>query len=127
MITYVASLFAKPGHELEVTKFYQDLEPLMREAPGFRGRKIFRARPGTMEAEVRRVTPPEQLKGHAHEGGPEGVHFIMVEQWDSVARPGGFFDGRGAGAQQGSLPAPAAPALPRVLRGRDAGGVTARR
>jgi len=85
MITYVASLYAKPGHELEVTKFYQDLEPLMRAAPGFRGRRILRARPGTMEAEVRRVTPPEELKGHAHESGPEGVHFVMVEHWDSVA------------------------------------------
>ena len=85
MITYVASLFAKPGHELAVTKFYQDLEPLMREAPGYRGRKILRARPGTMEAEVRRVTPPEELKGHAHEEGPAGVQFVMVEQWDSVA------------------------------------------
>jgi quinol monooxygenase YgiN len=85
MITYVASLFAKPGHELAVTKFYQDLEPQMREARGFRGRRILRARPGTMEAEVRRVTPPEELKGHAHEDGPQGVHLLMVEQWDSVA------------------------------------------
>lgn len=84
MINYVASLFAKPGHELAVTRFYQDLEPLMREARGFRGRKILRARPGTMEAEVRRVTPPEELKGHAHDR-PEGVHLLMVEQWDSVA------------------------------------------
>jgi quinol monooxygenase YgiN len=84
MVTYVASLFAKPGHELAVTTFYQELESLMREAKGFRGRRIFRARPGTMEAEVRRVTPPEELKGHGHEG-PEGVHFLMVEQWDSVA------------------------------------------
>ena len=85
MITYVASLFAKPGHELAVSKFYQDLGPLMREARGFRGRKILRARPGTMEAEVRRVTPPDELKGHAHEDGPEGVHLLMVEQWDTVA------------------------------------------
>ena len=98
----------------------------MREAPGFRGRRIFRARPGTMEAEVRRVTPPEQLKGHAHEGGPEGVHFIMVEQWDSVAERVAFSMGVARGPQQGSLSPPAAPALPRVLRGRDAGGVTAR-
>jgi quinol monooxygenase YgiN len=93
MVTYIASLFAKPGHELEVTRFYQDLEPLMRAAPGFRGRKIFRARPGTMEAEVRRVTPPEDLKGRGHEGGPEGVHFIMVEQWDSVAERVAFSRG----------------------------------
>ncbi|MEO8225594.1 MAG: hypothetical protein ABI661_12390 [Gammaproteobacteria bacterium] len=97
MITYVVSVFAKPGHELAVTKFYQDLEPLMREATGFKGRKILRARPGTMEAEVRRVTPPEQLKGHAHEGdahdGPAGVHFVLVEQWDSVADRVAFSQG----------------------------------
>jgi len=86
MITYVVSMLAKPGHELAVTKFCQDLEPVMREAPGFRGRRILRARPGTLEAEVRRVTPPEELKGgHAHAEGPAGVHFVMVEQWDSVA------------------------------------------
>jgi quinol monooxygenase YgiN len=87
MITYVASLFAKPGHELEVTKFYQDLEPLMREAPG-----------------VRRVTPPEQLKGHAHEGGPEGVHFIMVEQWDSVADRVAFSMGVARGRNKDLFP-----------------------
>ncbi|MSR08934.1 MAG: hypothetical protein EXR82_05295 [Gammaproteobacteria bacterium] len=85
MITYVAILLAKPGHELAVTQFYQDLEPLMKAAPGYRGRKILRARPGVMEAEVRRVTPPEELKGHGHEDGPAGVQFVMVEQWDSVA------------------------------------------
>jgi quinol monooxygenase YgiN len=84
MITYVATLLAKPGHELAVTKFYQELEPAMREAKGYRGRRILRARPGTMEAEVRRVVPPEQLKGHEHPG-PEGVQFVMVEQWDTVA------------------------------------------
>ncbi len=85
MITYVAILLAKPGHELAVTQFYQDLEPLMQAAPGYRGRKMLRARPGAMEAEVRRVTPPEELKGHGHEDGPAGVQFVMVEQWDSVA------------------------------------------
>ena len=102
MITYVASLYAKPGHELEVTKFYQDLESLMREAPGFRGRKIFRARPGTMEAEVRRVTPPEELTGHAHD--PEGVHFIMVEQWDSVAERVAFSMGVARGRNKDLFP-----------------------
>ena len=104
MVTYVASLYAKPGHELEVTKFYQDLEPLMKAAPGFRGRKILRARPGTMEAEVRRVTPPDQLKGHAHEGGPAGVHFIMVEQWDSVADRVAFSRGASAARNKELFP-----------------------
>ena len=85
MITYVATVYAKPGHELAVTTFYQDLEPLLRVAKGYRDRTMLRARPGTMEAEVRRVTPPEELKGHAHEEGPAGVQFVIVEHWDSVA------------------------------------------
>ncbi len=84
MVTYIASLLVRPGRELAVTRFYQDLAPLLQDAKGFRGRQLLRARPGTMEAEVRRVTPPEELAGHAHEG-PEGVSFIIIEQWDSVA------------------------------------------
>jgi hypothetical protein len=104
MVTYVACIYAKPGHELEVTKFYQDLEPLLKAARGYHGRRILRARPGTMEAEVRRVTPPEQLKGHGHEGGPEGVHFIMVEQWDSVADRVAFSRGASAGRSKDLFP-----------------------
>jgi hypothetical protein len=103
MVTYVATLLAKPGHELAVTKFYQDLEPLMREAKGFRGRKILRARPGTMEAEVRRVTPPEQLKGHAHEGA-QGVQFVMIEEWDSVADRVAFSRGASAARNKELFP-----------------------
>lgn len=99
MVTYIATVYAKPGHELEVTKFYQDLEPLLKAAKGYRGRQILRARPGTMEAEVRRVTPPEQLSAHRHESGPAGVHFILVEQWDSVADRVAF--SRGASAARG--------------------------
>lgn len=85
MVTYIASLLAKPGRELAVTQFYLDQEPLLKAAPGYRGRQIFRARPGTLEAEVRRVTPPEELAGHAHEEGTAGVSIIIIEQWDSVA------------------------------------------
>jgi len=112
MVTYVVSVFTKPGHELAVTKYYQDLEAMLREAPGFLGRQILRARPGTMEAELRRVTPPGQLKSHAHEGhaheghghaghahdgpahdGPAGVHMLIVEQWASVAQRVAFSRG----------------------------------
>lgn len=86
MITYVATVFAKPGRELAVTQFYQDLEPFLKSAPGYRGRQMLRARPGTMEAEVRRVMSPEELTGHGQEDhDPLGVHFVIVEQWDSVA------------------------------------------
>lgn len=86
MVTYIATLLAKPGHELDVTSFYQELEPLMREAKGFHGRNIYRARPGTVEAEVRRVTPAAELAAHPHgDEGPQGVQFVIIEKWDSVA------------------------------------------
>jgi len=93
MLTYIATVLAKPGHELEVTRFYQDLEPLLNEAKGYRGRTILRARPGTMEAEVRRVTPPAELAAHAREEGPAGVHFVIIEKWDSVAHRVAFSRG----------------------------------
>ena len=86
MVIYVATLYAKPGHELEVTRWYQDQEPSLREAKGYRGRQMLRARPGTFEAEVRRVMSPEQLAAAPHEEhAPEGVHFVLIEQWDTVA------------------------------------------
>jgi len=83
MVTFITCVLAKPGHELAVTQFYQDLEQGLKAAPGYRGRRILRARPGTVEAELRRVVPPDQLKGHEHDG-PAGVHFVIIEDWDSV-------------------------------------------
>ena len=98
MVTFITCVLAKPGHELAVSRFYQDLEPLLKEAPGYRDRRILRARPGTMEAELRRVVPPEQLRAHSHDG-PAGVHFVIVEQWDSVAERVAY--SRGASATRG--------------------------
>ncbi|MEZ5565160.1 MAG: hypothetical protein R3F24_06410 [Gammaproteobacteria bacterium] len=100
MVNYIATIYAKPGQELAVTKFYQDMEPMLAAAQGYKGRQLLRARPGTLEAEVRRVTPPEQLKAHAHEkAGPEGVHFVLIEQWDTVADRVAF--ARGVSATRG--------------------------
>ena len=82
MVTYIATVLAKPGHEQEVTRFYQELEPLMRAARGYRGRRILRAKNGTMAAAVRKHVPANELQGHEHE--PKGTQFIMVEQWDTV-------------------------------------------
>lgn len=105
MVTYIATIYAKPGHELEVTKFYQDQEPQLREAKGFHGRQILRARPGTMEAEVRRVMPPEQLAaGHHEPSGPAGVHFVIVEKWDSVGERIAFSMGPGKGRTKELIP-----------------------
>jgi quinol monooxygenase YgiN len=103
MVTYVATVWAKPGHEQEVTRFYQDLEPLMREAKGFRGRQILRARPGTMAAAVRKVVPAEEAARHA-EPEPKGTHFVMVEQWDSVDDRVSFSRGASAGRSKQLFP-----------------------
>lgn len=85
MVTYVVTVMAKKGHEQEVTKFYQDQEPLLRQAKGYHGRQLLRARPGTMEAEIRRVIPADELKGAPREEHEGGVHFVMIEKWDSVS------------------------------------------
>ena len=85
MVTYIATVWAKPGQENDVTRFYQDLEPLMREASGFGGRRILRARAGTFAQAVRRTMPAgAPASGHAESPGPAGTHFVIIEQWDSV-------------------------------------------
>ena len=85
MENYVVQVVAKPGHEKEVTQFYQDLEPLLREAKGFRGRKMFRGQTGAMAAAVKKLYTEEELAKHAeppHEH--PGTQFVIIEEWDSV-------------------------------------------
>jgi len=82
MVIYVATVWAKPGSEEAVSTFYRDLEPLMRAAPGFRSRKILRARAGSMAAAVRRLRTATEPDHGDH--GPKGTHFVMVEEWDSI-------------------------------------------
>lgn len=103
MVTYIATVWARPGHEQEVTKFYQELEPLMREASGYRGRRILRARPGTMATAIRKVVSAEELARHP-EPEPKGTHFIMVEQWDSVEERIAFSRGASAGRAKALFP-----------------------
>ena len=105
MVTYIATVWAKPGHESEVTRFYQDLEPLMREAKGYRGRKILRARTGTFADAVRQSMPAgAPAGGHAEPPGPAGTHFVMVEQWDSVEERIAFSRGAAAAAASSFFP-----------------------
>ena len=85
MQNYIVQVVAKPGHEEGVTKFYQDLEPLLREAQGFRGRQMFRGQTGTMAAAVRARYTEEELAKHAeppHEH--PGTQFVIIETWDSI-------------------------------------------
>ena len=84
MEVYIATVFAKHGHEDDVMTFYQDLEPAYAEAKGFHGRQILRARPGTMLEAVKKVVTEEELARHPEPPGPAGVHFVIIEQWDSV-------------------------------------------
>ena len=83
MVTYIATVFAKRGHEADVAKFYQDLEPIMSEAKGFRGRQILQAEDGTMVATVRKHYTEEELSAHPEAPGIDGVHFIIFEHWDN--------------------------------------------
>ena len=97
MVTYVATVYAKNGHEDQVAAFYQELAPLSAQAEGFRGRQILRARPGTMVEAVLRIMTPQELAAHKeppHEE-PQGVHFIIIETWDSVDERIAFSRGLG--------------------------------
>jgi hypothetical protein len=86
MVTYVATVFARNGHEDQVAAFYQGLASLSAQARGFRGRQILKALPGTMMEAVMRIMTPDELAGHTeppHEP-PPGVQIIVIETWDSV-------------------------------------------
>lgn len=84
MQTYIATLWAKHGTEEEVTRFYQEMDEQMRAAPGFRGRQIFRAHPGRMLEIVKKYISEEELAASSERAHPEGVHFVMIEQWDDA-------------------------------------------
>jgi quinol monooxygenase YgiN len=103
MITYIATIWAKPGHENDVTRFYQELEPLMRAAKGYRGRRILRSRNGTMATAMKQVVSAEEMARHA-EHEPKGTHFVMVEEWDSVADRIAFSRGASAGRAKDLFP-----------------------
>ena len=85
MENYIVQVTAKSGHEQAVTQFYADLGSLLKEAKGFRGRKMYRGQTGTMAAAVRSRLSEEELAKHPeppHEH--PGTQFVIVEQWDSV-------------------------------------------
>lgn len=84
MQTYIATLMAKHGAEDDVTRFYQDMDEQMRAAPGFISRKIFRAEPGKMFEIVKNYVSEEELAAASERPHPEGVHFVMLEQWESA-------------------------------------------
>lgn len=83
MVIYIVTVRAKTGHEAEVGRFYQDLEPQLRAARGYQGRQILRARAGTMAAAVRQSLSAEEL-ARMPEKPPAGTQFILIERWDSI-------------------------------------------
>jgi hypothetical protein len=85
MENFVITFSAKPGKADAVSQFYLEMQPVYEKAKGFRGRQIFRARPGTMAGELRKVMTPEQMAQHPHPGDDGSVHFIIIEKWDSIA------------------------------------------
>jgi quinol monooxygenase YgiN len=84
MQIYIATLFAKHGAEDDVMRFYQDMEEQLRAAKGFRNRRIFRAQPGRMFEIVKQFVSAEELAAANERPHPEGVHFVMLEEWDSA-------------------------------------------
>lgn len=105
METYIVTIFVKSGHEDEVIDFYQSLEPDMRKAPGFRSRKIYQAKTGTMAEWVRREYTAEELAKHAEpEHEDPGVQVILVEEWDSVDQRMKFSKTQDASRQKAIFP-----------------------
>ena len=82
METYIVTLMVKTGHEADVARYYQAMEPDLKTAPGYGGRKIFQANTGRMAKEVHKMYSAEELAKHAeppHEDA--GTQFIIVEHF----------------------------------------------
>lgn len=87
MENFVITFTAKPGAADKVADFYLGQQAEYEQAKGFRGRTIYRAKAGTMVAAVKERMSPEELAKHPeqhHDGEERGIHFVIVEQWDSV-------------------------------------------
>ncbi|MDP6437957.1 MAG: hypothetical protein QF790_03115 [Gammaproteobacteria bacterium] len=85
METFIITVTAQPGHDDGVTRFYEEIEPLMSEADGFIGRKLYRARTGTMVEAVKKAYTAEELAAHPEPPHEDpGTQFIIIEEWESV-------------------------------------------
>ena len=84
MENYIITFSAKLGKADTVSQFYLDLQPHYEKAKGFRGRQIFRARPGTMVEALRKVMTAEQIAQHPAPPDDGSIHFVVIEKWDSI-------------------------------------------
>ncbi len=105
MHTYIVNVIAKPGHDEQVAQFYQDMEPLYEGAKGFRGRRIFQAKTGTMAEAVYRHYSAEDLAQHAEPPHEDpGTQFILIEEWDSIDERILFLKGLASGRNRDLIP-----------------------
>jgi len=85
METFVVAITAKPGSEDQVSEFYLKQQNEYAKAKGFRGRQILRAQHGTMVNALRKYMSDEEIASHPEPDlGEKGVHFVIIEHWDSV-------------------------------------------
>jgi hypothetical protein len=85
MDIFVTTFSAIAGKGDEVADFYAELQPEYDAAKGFRGRQVLRARPGTMADALRTVMTPEQMAQHPAPDDDGSIHFVIIENWDSIA------------------------------------------
>ena len=84
MENYIVTLTAQPGKEEVVAEYYLSMQPDYDAAPGFLGRQIYRARPGTMVDALKKIMTPEQMAAHPEPENDGSIDFVIVEQWESV-------------------------------------------
>jgi heme-degrading monooxygenase HmoA len=81
---YVVTFTAQPGKEDIVADYYLGMQPDYEAAPGFIGRQIYRAKPGTMVEALKKIMTPEQMAAHPEPEHDGSVHFVVIEQWESI-------------------------------------------
>jgi len=86
MENFVVCITAKDGSGDAVEEFYLRDNATYEGVKGYLGRQIYRAKTGTMYAAVKERMTAEEIAQHPEpDHGPgTGVHFIIVEQWESI-------------------------------------------
>lgn len=85
MALFIVNVIAKRGHEDIVTEVFQSVQERLEQADGFQSRTIYRAKDGLFLNMVKQSYTKEELDKMAAQEmpGPEGVHFMIHEIWDS--------------------------------------------
>lgn len=84
--TYILTVVAMPGHAEQVSHFFRDLEPSLRDAPGFVSRQIYQCRAGVMEQAINKYfleKDTENVEGPHNDD--KGTQFVVIETWESIA------------------------------------------